>query len=124
MSVTEEGMVFLAVQSKTDHESFKIKAKTIVGEAVFSTFLFEPLVANDCKGATVLSPEERVNQVLVIQKQALNSVVLLRFSCQQLRKDSEVGLQTLRAMHNTSPSDCPTYRFKEWTSHDKSGLER
>ena len=31
--------------------------------------------------------------------------------------------ETLRAMNNTSPSDCPTYRFKEWTSHDKSGLE-
>ena len=30
---------------------------------------------------------------------------------------------TLKAMHETSPSDCPTYRFKEWTWHDKSGLE-
>ena len=26
-------------------------------------------------------------------------------------------------MHETSPSDCPAYRFKEWTRHDKSGLE-
>ena len=30
---------------------------------------------------------------------------------------------TLRAMQGTSPSDCPTYRFKEWSCHDKSGLE-
>ena len=30
---------------------------------------------------------------------------------------------TLRAMQGTPPSDCPTYRFKEWTWHDKSGLE-
>ena len=30
---------------------------------------------------------------------------------------------TLKAMHGTSPSDCPTYRFKEWTRYDKSGLE-
>ena len=30
---------------------------------------------------------------------------------------------TLKAMHETSPSDCPAYRFKEWTRHDKSGLE-
>ena len=26
-------------------------------------------------------------------------------------------------MHQFSPSDCPTYRFKEWTSHKKGGLE-
>ena len=30
---------------------------------------------------------------------------------------------TLKAMQGTPPSDCPTYRFKEWTWHDKSGLE-
>ena len=30
---------------------------------------------------------------------------------------------TLKAMHETSPSDCPAYRFKQWTRHDKSGLE-
>ena len=30
---------------------------------------------------------------------------------------------TLKAMQGTSPSDCPTYRFKEWTWHEKSGLE-
>ena len=30
---------------------------------------------------------------------------------------------TLKAMHETSPPDCPAYRFKEWTRHDKSGLE-
>ena len=30
---------------------------------------------------------------------------------------------TLKAMRETSPSDCPTYQFKEWTRHDKSGLE-
>ena len=30
---------------------------------------------------------------------------------------------TLKAMQGTPPSDCPTYRFKEWTCHDKSGLE-
>ena len=30
---------------------------------------------------------------------------------------------TLKAMQETSPSDCPTYRFKEWTRHEKSGLE-
>ena len=30
---------------------------------------------------------------------------------------------TLKAMQETSPSDCPTYRFKEWTWHEKSGLE-
>ena len=30
---------------------------------------------------------------------------------------------TLKGMHETSPTDCPTYRFKEWTWHDKSGLE-
>ena len=31
--------------------------------------------------------------------------------------------ETLRAMHTTSPSDCPTYRFKEWTPPLRSGLE-
>ena len=30
---------------------------------------------------------------------------------------------TLKAMHGTSPTDCPTYRFKKWTWHDRSGLE-
>ena len=30
---------------------------------------------------------------------------------------------TLKAMQGTSPSDCPTYRFKEWTWHERSGLE-
>ena len=30
---------------------------------------------------------------------------------------------TLKAMHNTSPSDCPNNRFKEWTQHDGGGLE-
>ena len=31
--------------------------------------------------------------------------------------------ETLRAMHATSPSDCPTYRFKEWTPPHRGGLE-
>ena len=26
-------------------------------------------------------------------------------------------------MHGTLPSDCPTYRFKDWTRYDKRGLE-
>ena len=30
---------------------------------------------------------------------------------------------TLKALQGTSPSDCPTYRFKEWTWHEKSWLE-
>ena len=30
---------------------------------------------------------------------------------------------TLNAMQGTSPPDCPTYHFKEWTRYDKSGLE-
>ena len=30
---------------------------------------------------------------------------------------------TLKAMQETSSSDCPTYRFKEWTWQQKSGLE-
>ena len=30
---------------------------------------------------------------------------------------------TLRAMHDSSPSDCPTYRFKEWSSSECGGLE-
>ena len=30
---------------------------------------------------------------------------------------------TLRAMHDSSPSDCPTYRFKEWSSSERGGLE-
>ena len=30
---------------------------------------------------------------------------------------------TLKAMQATSPSDCPNYRFKEWTEHDQGGLE-
>ena len=30
---------------------------------------------------------------------------------------------TLEAMHDSSPSDCPTYRFKEWTSNERGGLE-
>ena len=30
---------------------------------------------------------------------------------------------TLRAMQETSSSDCPTYRFKEWIWHEKIGLE-
>ena len=30
---------------------------------------------------------------------------------------------TLKAMHETSPTSCPTYRFEEWTWYDKSGLE-
>ena len=29
----------------------------------------------------------------------------------------------LKALHNTSPSDCRNYRFWEWTRHDQSGLE-
>ena len=30
---------------------------------------------------------------------------------------------TLKAMQGTSPPDCPTYQFKEWTWHEKSGLK-
>ena len=30
---------------------------------------------------------------------------------------------TLKAMHATSPSDCPNYRFKEWTQNDRGGLD-
>ena len=30
---------------------------------------------------------------------------------------------TLKEMNKFSPSNCPTYRFKEWTSHEKGGLE-
>ena len=30
---------------------------------------------------------------------------------------------TMKAMHETSPSDCPVYRFKEWTRRDRCGLE-
>ena len=30
---------------------------------------------------------------------------------------------TLKAMQETSSSDCPTYRFKEWTWQEESGLE-
>ena len=29
----------------------------------------------------------------------------------------------LKAMHETPPTDCPNYRFKEWTWHEKSGIE-
>ena len=30
---------------------------------------------------------------------------------------------TLKAMHDSSPSDCSNYRFKEWTYHERGGLE-
>ena len=30
---------------------------------------------------------------------------------------------TLKAMHNSSPSTCPNYRFNEWTRQDQSGQE-
>ena len=30
---------------------------------------------------------------------------------------------TLKAMHDTSPSDCGHYRFKEWIQHERGGLE-
>ena len=30
---------------------------------------------------------------------------------------------TLKEMPKFSPSNCPTYRFKEWTTHEKGGLE-
>ena len=30
---------------------------------------------------------------------------------------------TLKAMHEASPSDCPNYRFKEWTQPDRGSLE-
>ena len=30
---------------------------------------------------------------------------------------------TLKAMHETSHTDCPNYRFKKWTWHEKRGLE-
>ena len=30
---------------------------------------------------------------------------------------------TLKEMHTFSPSHCPTYCFKEWTTHEKGGLE-
>ena len=30
---------------------------------------------------------------------------------------------TLKAIYSTLPSDCPNYRFKEWTRHDQGGLE-
>ena len=30
---------------------------------------------------------------------------------------------TLKAINDTSPSDCPNYRFKEWTQHKRGGLE-
>ena len=26
-------------------------------------------------------------------------------------------------MHDTSPSECPNYRFDEWTQQDRGGLE-
>ena len=30
---------------------------------------------------------------------------------------------TLEATHETLHTDCPNFRFKEWTCHDKSRLE-
>ena len=30
---------------------------------------------------------------------------------------------TLKAMHETSHTDCPNYRIKKWTWHEKRGLE-
>ena len=61
-SVGDYGVVFLALRSQTAKEVFRIKEQTVVGKAVLTNFVFNPVPIQDSREASKLSAEF-VNQV-------------------------------------------------------------
>ena len=81
----------------------------------------------------VRTPEQSQYQILTMRSQpeefktrpTIRHIIL---TVDKTYTSTESGLvppleTTLKSMHDFSPSDCPTYRFKEWTRHDHGGLE-
>ena len=79
------------------------------------------------------TPEYPQHQILTVRAQqqepktpsTIQNIIL---TVEKTYTSTESGLvppleSTLKAMHDFFPSDCPTYRFREWTHHDHGGLE-
>ena len=85
--------------------------------------LFQVLVnlnALDHPHQDVLSIQAKNQDVPTVH----NIVITVQKPCSSLEPGVVPPLETtLKAMYETSPTDCPNYRFKEWTLHEKSGLE-
>ena len=79
------------------------------------------------------APEHPQHKILAIQtqRQELKPPPMIHHVAITVEKtytSAEPGVvppleTTLKAMHNTSPSDSLNYRFKEWTQHHRCGLE-
>ena len=86
-----------------------------------------------CDLALVRTPKHPQYGVLAVraQRQEPTTPPTIRHIIVTVEKtyaSAESGLvppleSTLKAVHDSSPADCPTYRFKEWTRHECGGLE-
>ena len=86
-----------------------------------------------CELAIARTPEHPQYRVLDVRFQRQEPITspTIRHIVITLEKtyaSTESGLvspleYTLKPMHDFSPSDCPTYCFKEWTHHEPGGLE-
>ena len=88
--------------------------------------------ATACELLTMQAPEHQHPQqaILAIQAKRNNILPLVHhFVITEEKRyasiePGEPPLETtLKTMHNTFPSDCPYYRFKESTRQDQSGLQ-
>ena len=90
-------------------------------------------LARACGLALARTPEHPQHGVLAVQTQQQEpktppTIRHIIVTVEKTYASAESGLvtpleSTLKAMHDSSPSDCPTYRFKEWTNHERGGLE-
>ena len=85
-----------------------------------------------CELALARTPEHPQHGILAVrtqrQEHELSPIVSHIMTVEKTYTSTEPGVappleSTLKAMHDSSSSDCPTYRFKEWTSNARGGLE-
>ena len=86
-----------------------------------------------CELALARTPEHPQHGILAVRTQrhepkTPSTVRHIIVTVEKTYASAESGLvppleSTLKAMHNSSPSDCPTYRFKVWTHHERGELE-
>ena len=86
-----------------------------------------------CELALARTPEHPKHGILAVRTQRQEhelspTVRHIIVTVEKTNTSAESGVvppleSTLKAMHDSSPSDCPTYRFKEWTCNERGGLE-
>ena len=86
-----------------------------------------------CELALAQTPEHPQYEILAVRAQRQESITQptvrhIIVTVEKIYARIESGLvppleSTLKAMHDFSPSDCPTYRSKEWKHHERGGLE-